>query len=80
VTGPAARFVRFVGVYGIVCPLGFGGFTIPSIVSVAEGHSIIYVWGNCPYGDGPLERTGVPGTVLLLLAGFLAACLMQLGR
>jgi hypothetical protein len=77
VTGPAARFVRFVGVYGIVCPLGFGGFTIPSIVSVAQGHSIIYVWGNPAYA-APLERTGVPTTVLLLLAGFLAACLVQL--
>lgn len=77
-TGPAAWFVRFAGVYGIVCPLGFGGYTIPSIVSVAQGHGIIYVWGNPPYGDGPLEHTGVPTTLLLLLAGFLAACLVQL--
>jgi hypothetical protein len=45
---------------------------------VAQGHGIIYVWGNPPYGDGPLERTGVPTTVLLLLAAFLAACLVQL--
>jgi hypothetical protein len=45
---------------------------------LAQGHSSIYVWGNPPYGDGPLERIGVPATVLLLLAGFLAACLVQL--
>lgn len=77
-TGPAAWFVRFAGLYGIVCPVGFGGYTIPSIVSVAQGHGIIYVWGNPPYGDGLLERTGVPTTVLLLLTGFLAACLVQL--
>jgi hypothetical protein len=77
VTGPAAWFVRFAGAYGIVCPAGFGGFTIPSIVSVAQGHSIIYVWGNPAYA-APLERTGAPATVLLLLAGFLAACLVQL--
>ena len=47
-------------------------------MSVAQGHGIIYVWGNPPYGDGPLEHTGVPTTLLLLLAGFLAACLVQL--
>ena len=78
VTGPAAWFVRFAGLYGIICPLGFGGFTIPSIVSVAQGHDDIYVWGNLPYGGPPLEQTGTPATVLLLLAGFVAACLVQL--
>jgi hypothetical protein len=77
-TGPAAWFVRFTGANGIICPLGFGSFTIPAIVSVAQGHGIIYVWGNPPYGDGPLERTGATSTVLLLLVGFLAACLVQL--
>ena len=76
-TGPAAWVVRFAGVNGIVCPLGFGGFTIPAIVSVAQGHGIIYVFGNPTYGEGPFERIGVPTTVSLL-AGFLAACLVQL--
>ena len=28
VTGPAAWFIRFTGANGIVCPLGFDGFTI----------------------------------------------------
>jgi hypothetical protein len=55
-TGPAAWFVRFAGVYGIVCPLGFGGYTIPSIVSVAQGHGIIYVWGS----DQPRHRAAKP--------------------
>ena len=76
VTGPAAWFVRFAGVNSIVCPLGFGGFTIPAIVSVARGHGILYVFGNPTYGNGPFERIGVPTTVPLLLA-FLAACLVQ---
>jgi hypothetical protein len=76
-TGPAAWFVRFTGVDGIVGPLGFGGFTIPAIVSVAQGHGIIYVFGLPTYGEGPLDRIGVPTTVPLL-AGFLAACLVQL--
>jgi hypothetical protein len=77
VTGPAAWFVRFAGVNSIVCPLGFGGFTIPAIVSVAQGHGILYTFGNPTYGNGPFERIGVPTTVPLLLA-FLAACLVQL--
>jgi len=78
VTGPAAWFIRFTGANGIVCPLGFGGFTVPSIVSVAQGHSFIGVWGSYPPYTAPLERTDVPATVLLLLAAFLAACLVQL--
>jgi hypothetical protein len=77
VTGPAAWFVRIAGVNGIVGPLGFGGFTIPAIVSVAQGHSIIYTGGSPTYGDGPFERIGVPTTVPLLVA-FLATCLIQL--
>ncbi len=77
VTGTAAWFIRFVGVDGVIGPLGFGGFTIPAIISVAQGRGIIYVWGNPTYGDGPFERIGVPTTVPLLV-GFLAACLVQL--
>ena len=77
VTGPAAWFVRFAGANSIVCPLGFGGFTIPAIVSVAQGHGILYTFGNPTYGNGPFEGIGVPTTVPLLLA-FLAACLVQL--
>ncbi len=77
VTGPAAWFIRFVGVDGVIGPLGFGGFTIPAIISIAQGRGIIYVWGNPTYGDGPFERIGVPTTVPLLV-GFLAACLVQL--
>jgi hypothetical protein len=76
-TRPAAWLVRIAGANGIVCPLGFGGFTIPAIVSVARGHGIIFVLGNPTYGDGPFERIGV-GTTVPLLAGFLAACLIQL--
>jgi hypothetical protein len=56
VTGPAAWFVRIAGVNGIVGPLGFGGFTIPAIVSVAQGHGILYTFGNPTYGDGPPRR------------------------
>jgi hypothetical protein len=76
-TRAAAWVVRLAGVCGVIGPLGFGGFTIPAIVSVAQGHGIIYVWGNPTYGDGPFERIGVPTTVPLLV-GFLAACLVQL--
>ena len=77
VTGPAAWFIRFVGVDGVIDPLGFGGFTIPAIVSVAQRHGILYAFGNPTYGNGPFERIGVPTSVPLLLA-FLAACLVQL--
>ena len=77
VTGPAAWFIRFVGVDGVIGPLGFGGFTIPAILSVAQGHGIPYAFGNPTYGNGPFERIGVPTTAPLLLA-FLAACLVQL--
>jgi hypothetical protein len=77
VTGPTAWFVRFAGVNSIVCPLGFGAFAIPAIVSVAQGHGILYTFGNPTYGNGPFERIGVPTTVPLLLA-FFAACLVQL--
>ena len=45
--------------------------------SVAQGHGILYTFGNPTYGNGPFERIGVPTTVPLLLA-FLAACLVQL--
>jgi hypothetical protein len=86
VTGPAAWFVRFAGLNGIICPLGFGAFTIPSIISVAWGSGLVYVWGTqygdhvagTPYGSAPLELTATRATVLLLMAGFLAACLVQL--
>jgi hypothetical protein len=76
VTGPAAWFVRFAGANSIVCPLGFGAFAVPAIVSVAQGHGIIYVFGNPTYGEGPLDQIGVPTTVPLL-AAFMAACLVQ---
>ena len=86
VTGPAAWLVRFAGLNGIICPLGFGAFTIPSILSVARGSGIVYVWGTQysdhvlgqPYGIAPLEQTGTRATVLLLMVAFLAACLVQL--
>ena len=85
-SSPAAWFVRFAGVNSIVCPLGFGGFTIPSIISVAGGSGIVYVWGTqygdhvggTPYGSAPLELTATRATVLLLMAAFLGACLVQL--
>jgi hypothetical protein len=41
--GPAAWLVRFAGADGMICPLGFGAFTIPSILSVARGSGIVYV-------------------------------------
>jgi hypothetical protein len=84
--GPAAWLVRFAGAYGMICPLGFGAFTIPSILSVARGSGIVYVWGTQysdhvwgqPYGNAPLEQTGTRATVLLLMAAFVAACVVQL--
>jgi hypothetical protein len=86
VTGPAAWLVRFAGLNGIVCPLGFGAFTIPSIVSVAWGSGLVYVWGTqygghvdgTPYGAAPLELTATRATVVLLMVAFLAACAVQL--
>ncbi len=85
-TGPAAWLVRFAGLNSIVCPLGFGAFTLPSIVSVAWGSGLVYVWGTqygdhvegTPYGSAPLELTATRATVLLLMTGFIAACLVQL--
>ena len=73
-TGPAAWFVRFAGLNGILCPLGFGAFTIPAIVSVAQGHGVLYTFGNPTYSA---DRFGVVTTVPLL-AAFLVACLVQL--
>lgn len=67
---------RCAGANGIVNGLGFGGFAIPAIVSVGQGHGIIYTFGNPTYGNGPFERIGVPTTVPLL-AGFLTACVVQ---
>ena len=76
-TRPAAAWcLRIAGANGIVNGLGFGGFAIPAIVSVGQGHGIIYTFGNPTYGNGPFERIGVPTTVPLL-AGFLAACVVQ---
>jgi hypothetical protein len=71
----AAWCLRIAGANGIVNGLGFGGFAIPAIVSVGQGHGIIYILGNPTYGSGPFERIGVPTTVPLL-AGFLAACVI----
>ena len=86
--GPAAWLVRFAGVYSMICPLGFGAYTIPSIFSAARGNGPIYVWVwgtqpsdhvlGQPYGIAPLEQTATRATVLLLLAAFLAACAVQL--
>ena len=53
--------------------LGFGGFTIPAIWSVASGQGVLDAYGNPTYGYGPLYRLGVPSTVPLL-AAFLIAC------
>jgi hypothetical protein len=72
----AAWCLRIAGANGIVNGLGFGGFAIPAIVSVGQGHGIIYTFGNPTYGNGPFERIGMPTTVPLL-AGFLAACVVQ---
>jgi hypothetical protein len=75
-TRPGAWCLRIAGASGIVNGLGFGGFAIPAIVSVGQGHGIIYTFGNPTYGNGPFERIGVPTTVPLL-AAFLAACVVQ---
>ena len=72
----AAWCLRIAGLSGIVNGLGFGFFAIPAMVSVGQGNGIIYTFGNPTYGDGPFERIGVPTTVPLL-AGFLAACVVQ---
>jgi hypothetical protein len=84
--GPAAWFIRFAGLNSVICPLGFGAFTIPSIFSVAWGSGLVYVWGTqygdyvpgTSYGDAHLEQTADRATVLLLMTGFIAACLVQL--
>jgi hypothetical protein len=72
----AAWFLRIAGVSGMANGLGFGGFAIPAIVSVSQGHGIFYTFGYPTYGNGPLEQIGVP-TTAPLLAGFLAACVVQ---
>jgi hypothetical protein len=68
--------LRIAGANSIVNGLGFGGFAIPAIVSVGQGHGILYTFGNPTYGNGPFEQIGAPTTVPLL-AGFLAACAVQ---
>jgi hypothetical protein len=72
----AAWSLRIAGANSIINGLGFGGFAIPAIVSVGQGHGIIYILGNPTYGNGPFEQIGVPTTVPLL-AGFLSACVVQ---
>jgi hypothetical protein len=76
VTGWAGWCLRVAGASGIVNGLGFGGFTIPAMVSVGRGRGILYTFGDPTYGDGPFERIGVP-TSVPLLAAFLAVCLVQ---
>jgi hypothetical protein len=76
VTGWAGWCLRVAGANGIVNGLGFGGFTIPAMVSLGRGRGILYTFGNPTYGNGPFERIGVP-TSVALLAAFLAACLLQ---
>ena len=86
--GLAAWFIRFAGLYSMICPVGFGAYAVPSVLSVAWGRGIVYLWVyNAPYsdhvpgtwyGDSPLEQTATRATVLLLLTAFIAACLVQL--
>ncbi len=76
VTGWAGWCLRLAGASGIVNGLGFGGFTIPAMVSIGQGRGILYTFGNPTYGNGPFDRIGIP-TSVPLLAGFLAACLVQ---
>ena len=71
-----AWYLRIAGANGIVHGLRFGGFAIPAIVSVSQGHGILYTFGNPAYGNGPCEQIRVP-TTAPLLAGFLAACAVQ---
>jgi hypothetical protein len=68
--------LRLAGASGLVNGLGFGGFAIPAIWSIARGHGVLYTFGNPTYGYGPLDRLGVP-TTIPLLAAFLAACAIQ---
>ena len=56
--------------------IGVRRFRDSAILSVGQGHGIIYTFGNPTYGNGPFERIGVLTTVPLL-AGFLAACVVQ---
>jgi hypothetical protein len=72
-TPATAWFLRIAGISGLINGLGFGGFTIPTIISVSQGHGILYVFGNPTYGDGPF---GVSTTVPMLV-GFLVACAVQ---
>jgi hypothetical protein len=74
--GAARWCLRIAGASGMINGLGFGGFDIPAIASVAEGRGVLYTAGNPTYGNGPFERIGVHTTVPLLTA-FLAACLVQ---
>ena len=66
-------YLRVAGASAMVNGLGFGGFTIPAIWSVASGHGVLYANDKPTYGYGPLYRLGVPTTVPLL-AAFLIAC------
>jgi hypothetical protein len=38
--GPAAWFIRFVGVDGVIGPLGFGGFAIPRSSASLKGAAL----------------------------------------
>lgn len=65
-TRVAAWCLRVAGANGIVNGLGFGGFTIPAMVSVGRGRGILDTFSNPTYGNGPFERIGVPTSMPLL--------------
>ena len=56
--------------------IGFGVFCIPAIRNLSMGRDIPIVMGFPAYGRGPFERIGIPTTVLLL-AGFLLVCTLE---
>jgi hypothetical protein len=81
--GPVSRMrnvskwcLQIAGASALLNGLGFGGFAVPAVWSIARGHGVLFTFDQPTYGDGPMDRTGIPTTVPLL-ATFFAVCAVQ---
>jgi len=62
VTGPAAWFIRFVGVDGVIGPLGFGGFTMGGKERTeTEWRELLTAAGFAGIG---IRQTGTPFSIV----------------
>src|SRR5687767_7211915 len=68
--------VRIASVALWINALGFGVPCLIAMKSLLGGKGIAFIFGFPTYGQGPLERIGVPTTVPLLVV-FLLTCIIE---